>query len=147
MPKVDRKAPQGENSKKHRRNVARQRGLIAINYDALGEALTERRTYLGQSIRVAGIESGTSASTISRLETRCFMGLDAETFLKLCLYVGLPAEKFSINKTEKEGEDADVLAQIQSALLGDRKLSGQQIKGLMRVMNVLYKSATEVFKR
>ena len=80
-----------------------------LRLQALAEALRERRTSSGLSVRSAAREAGVSFMTLSRVEAGSQP--DLVTFLHLCAWLHEPPETFLVSATPRETATPDVIAE------------------------------------
>jgi transcriptional regulator with XRE-family HTH domain len=108
-----------------------------INYERLRSAVRAR--VAGMTLREAEVESGVSASTLTKF-LRGRNGLSRETFTRLVEWIGVPAESFVGNgqRCQPEGATPD---KIEWAIYDDPALDENAARVLANLMREAYARA------
>lgn len=104
-----------------------------LNVDALAEALKERRTSSGLSIRRAALEADVSFMTLARVEDAGQP--DLATFLRLCAWLRVQPETFFFTGARRETPTPDVVAKH---LLADPLLESEAASRIASVVRDMY---------
>ena len=108
-------------------------GVAQLNVEALAEALRERRTSEGLSMRRAAEAADVSFMTLSRVEAGGQP--DLTTFLRLCGWLHVPPEVFFMTGTTRDTPTPEVVA---THLLADRRLEPEAASRIASVVRDMY---------
>lgn len=112
---------------------------LVVNLSKLAALLRTKRD--GQGLRsVAQQIGGVSASTLSRIEQGNVPDLD--TFMRLCLWLGVSADEFRSECPPIEPVEVPATPQvIEAHLRADRTLPPEAIEALSQMIRFAYKAA------
>jgi len=89
----------------------------------------------GMGLRALASEIGISASTLSRVEQGNLPDID--TYLKLCTWLEVPSDFFTITNSDEENTKVEVIAHLRA----DKTLSPETSEALIQMINLAYDAA------
>lgn len=106
-----------------------------VDYQKFSAQLKTKRG--GRGLRVVAEEiGGVSASTLSRIEQGNVP--DLETFMRICQWLGVPADEFRPQDLSASPEAEEV---IEAHLRADRTLPPEAVDALSQMIRFAYKAA------
>lgn len=109
--------------------------VAKVDVDALYSALDQKRKLEELSWRGLADVTGSSASTFTRMAQG--HRPDAETFLTLCSWLGVPAEQFA-RGTGFEGDRDNTLASVTAIFRASPELSPESARALEEITRAAY---------
>ncbi len=107
-----------------------------VDVDALHEALDQKRRREGLTWRGVAKTVGTSPSTFTRLAQGHRPDLD--TFVTLCSWLGVAAERFTRKDVLEDGEQQNTLGEITAILHASQDLSPESARALQDIFQAAY---------
>jgi transcriptional regulator with XRE-family HTH domain len=111
-----------------------------VDVAALYSALDAKREGEGISWRELAAQTGLSSSTFTRLAQGG--GVDVDTFVSLCGWLGTPTESFITGDSPKQMEE-ETLAVISSYLRADKALKPKSASAIETVLRAAYAQLSE----
>jgi transcriptional regulator with XRE-family HTH domain len=116
-----------------------------VNTSELGSAVRRRREAKGLSLRDLAVETGVSASTLSRIENGAGKP-DADNIARLASWLDMPIERVMHHGIRGGGEPAPVIYYphestpevVEAHLRADRNLTPKTAKALSELFRVAY---------
>lgn len=118
----------------HQERATTTEGFGAVlDIEALAQRLRDRRTASGLSVRQAAEQVGVSFMTLSRVESGSQP--DLATFMKLCAWLGTPAEEFFLRGPQRP---TDTVEAVTRHLVTDRALDRDAAQRIAAVVRDMY---------
>ncbi len=111
-------------------------GGATVDVGALYAALDQKRKQEALTWRKLADITGTSPSTFTRIAQG--HRPDVDTFMTLCSWLGVPAEKFFRRGQMAERSGDNTLAMISAHLRASRELSPQSAKAMEEIVRAAY---------